>query len=381
MQNRTIVLSGATGFLGRHFAYEVLRKGSDAWLCAITRGSDVAQARERVLRAVLEVAHAEGTRMPNGAFDRLEVVLGDVTLPFCGLDAESRRALCSRQVGSFWHFAASTEFDEQRRAFIEQQNVLGTEHALDVAREIGAARFVHLSTSYACGKHEGEIPEALHEDAGFNNPYEQSKHRSEKLVLERCSAAGMDARILRPSIVVGSSQSHEPHGAEHAFYRFLRGIYGMRHLMRQADSAPAVYADAEAPLNLVPVDTLTRDAVALLEEGFPHGPFYHLTSNQCPTVKQALDAVCDAASVPHLRISPEPIAQPSPLERMLAEGMSLYASYLQKRRQFARAYGTPPALGAHDARLWCDRWIDLHRMGRRHSDPGLPTTQEARRHE
>src|SRR6202034_2584281 len=75
-----ILITGATGFVGGHFAYRLLGLGHS--LVAVVRGSNREEGRARLLRTLADVAGSYGEpALGADAEARLDVALGDVTRP------------------------------------------------------------------------------------------------------------------------------------------------------------------------------------------------------------------------------------------------------------------------------------------------------------
>ncbi|MEN0012304.1 MAG: SDR family oxidoreductase [Solirubrobacteraceae bacterium] len=202
----------------------------------------------------------------------LRLVSGDLTTgPFPDLPDD---------VDTIIHCAASVGFDlplQQQR----QINVEGTRRVLEAAAGLQLGRFMHVSTAFVAGDHDGVFgPEDLDRGQGFRNTYEQSKFEAEHLVRE----SGLPWQIVRPSIVVGDQHT----GWTTAFnvvYGPLRAY--ARGLMQVAPG------NVEAPVDLVPIDVVSRGMVALLDE--PVGGTHLLVSgSRAPSVGEFVE---QAASV------------------------------------------------------------------------------------
>jgi nucleoside-diphosphate-sugar epimerase len=328
-------VTGATGFVGGHFVYRVLKQ-SDARIVAVVRARAGEDARERLLRTLEEVAASY-----REAFDRellaarLEVVHGDITLPACGV-----RAL-DAGVDQFWHIAASLKFEDKHKAEIRLQNVDGTRNALQLAEQLGAERFVYVSTAYTCGKYSGEVPEALHDlERKFNNVYEQTKCEAEHEVARWAARSGRAATILRPSIVVGPGRSHLPGGSDTGLYGFAREIHRLRRTFTAAGRPLVMCGEAEASVNLIAVDDVVGEMWRLAQRGFQGGLVHHLTSEQHPNVGRLLEVVGRLCGVGAIACVPTREAAPSPVEQVIDRRAVFYSSYLRDDKRFARRSST-----------------------------------------
>jgi len=120
MPQRNFV-TGVTGFVGSHLAYRLLEDGHP--VVALARGGKNASARDRVIEVLGEVAGSEDRLRPH--LDRLEVLEGDISKPFLGLDENSYRRAAS-MTDEVWHCAASLSFtDEERDKIFEAAKALG----------------------------------------------------------------------------------------------------------------------------------------------------------------------------------------------------------------------------------------------------------------
>ena len=234
-----VFLTGATGFLGMEVLARLLEAG-DREVVVLVRASDNDAAAERV-----DDVLAKLWRDPSPYRDRVRAVAGDVTQDGLGIGAAERTQL-AEDIGAIMHCAASISFDmplDEAR----QINVEGTREIIGFARECKALgrleRFVHVSTAYVSGKHEGTFRERQL-DAGqeFRNTYEQTKWEAEHIVRE---ATDLAPAIARPSIVMGEADTGWT-PAFNVLYWPLRAF--ARGLFAQIPARP------EGRVDVVPVD-------------------------------------------------------------------------------------------------------------------------------
>ncbi|NEX15155.1 MAG: hypothetical protein C1943_00610 [Halochromatium sp.] len=181
---KRILITGATGFLGRHFVTELLRDDPQSRVHALVRPKGQTSAQQRL--AALELDPT-----------RCHALAGD--LSDSGSFAEQLPV-----IDEFWHLAGLTEFHEDKRAQLERVNIEGTRQALKLAKQLDVQRFFHISTAYVCGLTSAPVPEdGLLPSPRFRNPYEETKYLGERLVRE----SSLPWVVLRPSIIMGHSRT------------------------------------------------------------------------------------------------------------------------------------------------------------------------------
>src|SRR2546428_652204 len=121
-----VLLTGATGFLGRHLLRELFAAGRRV---AILVRDATTPAEERVRELLAELPPR---------YHRPTVVAGDLRAPHLGLSAVDRQWL-SRHCAGVVHAAADVSF---RKGKAWAVNVEGTARLL----ELGLAKFHHVST-------------------------------------------------------------------------------------------------------------------------------------------------------------------------------------------------------------------------------------------
>jgi nucleoside-diphosphate-sugar epimerase len=220
----------------------------------------------------------------------------------------------------------------------------------DATRELVAAaaaaeappRFVHVSSAFV------EVSGRSHENA-----YELSKLEAEEAVL----SSELDAVILRPSVVIGST-------ADGAIARF-RGVYATLRLLTQG-LFPAIPADQNALIDIVPVDLVAAAVSSAVRGEHRRGSVINVTAGESsPTVGWLFGTACEViervSELPLTRppfVSPDryrrlfrPLVLPelSGAQRVVLETVELFLPYL------ARSHAFPPAV-TPDPELIREAW-------------------------
>lgn len=335
-----ILVTGATGFVGRAIVTRLLAAGREVTVLARARhGLD---ARARVRAALGETAGA-------GAVD---VVEGDLETPGVGLAARELARLRER-VDTVVHCAGDTAFvPSDRRRFVAGH----VEGPVALLRTLAGGRLVRwaqVSTAFVCGERTGTVREA-DDDLGqrFHNAYERVKLDAEGAVRAAGEATGVEVCVLRPSIVVGAAPATAGGDPSNLFFAFIRLLAA---LARWPGAGPALRIEAApaAPFNIVPIDHVAAATLALARDRHAAGGTFHLVVREAPSQARMLAMLVERLGSRGLALrdaATAPLADASPLERRVARMLGPYRAYLTQHVHFddraaaARlaALGVPP---------------------------------------
>ncbi len=260
-----VLLTGATGFLGREILWRLLARGREPVECLVRAEDDAAAAAR--LEEVL--AGAPPGALSAEARSRARALRGDLEIEGLGLEPTVAAEL-ERRLTRVVHGAASVRFDlplaEARRV-----NVDGTRRVLDLAaRSVVLERFDYVGTAYVAGRRAGRIGEDdLDGKAGFHNSYEQTKYEAERLVRER--RADLPIAIFRPSIVVGDSETGRAASFKVLYWPLQMISRGLILI------APARRTGV---VDLVPVDYVCDALEAISADPASRGGSFHLTAGE-----------------------------------------------------------------------------------------------------
>ncbi|GII93697.1 non-ribosomal peptide synthetase family protein [Sinosporangium siamense] len=218
---RSVLLTGATGFLGRHLLAALLARGVPEVICLVRAGNQ-ADARARLvtpdppctrLTDVRASASAAGSSpvyaRVTGSRDRVTALPGDLTAPRLGLTAAEFDALAER-VDVICHNGGLVNF-AQPYEHLRPANVGGT---LSVLRLATAGRPIPVHLISTLGVFLGSAPygdpitEADRPDdpAGLTDGYNQSKWVADRLV-RTARERGLPTTVHRPARIAGDSRT------------------------------------------------------------------------------------------------------------------------------------------------------------------------------
>ncbi|XP_076687159.1 putative fatty acyl-CoA reductase CG5065 [Andrena cerasifolii] len=267
-----ILLTGATGFLGKALLEKLLRSCPRLATIFILIRPKQGQTVEQRYKKLLEnpVFGRIRTEFPD-AFNKIYPVKGDVSLPNLGLSPEDRNTLIQR-VNIVFHSAATVRFDEPLKVAVNL-NTKGTDLVIELCRNMkNLVSIIHVSTAYSnanrqeikesiyttkvkpstvidmCESLDDETLKVLEKKILENHPntYTFTKNLAEQLILTK--AKDLPIAIVRPSIVCAAHEEPFPGWVDN-----LCGITGVM-LEIGRGTARSVMCDANMNLNIVPID-------------------------------------------------------------------------------------------------------------------------------
>ncbi|MBL8300686.1 MAG: alpha/beta fold hydrolase [Rhodanobacteraceae bacterium] len=358
---KSIFISGATGFLGGHFLLKRITWPGRVF--ALVRGDCLIQARQRLYAHLAECADSYGTLLPESDLDKkLVVITGDITVANCGVDADTIDTLRKENIAEFWHCAASLKFEDRHRSEIFSHNIGGTQQMLalfeTVCAPASSAEFIHISTAYSVGAAHGDIAEERHlPERKFNNAYEESKNHAENLVVDWCSERGLSYRVLRPSVVMGPRASHHSGTTRFGVYGLTKEIFRLRDTLSRLEHPLQIIGEDAATVNLTPVDECVYDMLSLSVNGFGDQRFFHLCNPSRFNVKQIIALIDSKTGANRVQMVPSREGEPSPLQDLFDTRTRFYAGYYHSDKRFQRSAAPQPALNWSDFDLYLSSFL------------------------
>ena len=252
----TVLLSGATGYLGIHVFKELLKDKDRKIYCLVRNGKD--NCAETRFKDLLKYYFNDDF---NAVFNnRVFIIEGDATDPStldnCHIDAQGITVInCAASVK---HFSKGNE--------IERANLGIVQNLIDWCLR-NNARLVHVSTESIFGHPTGGIPrKGLTYDEHMlyvgqvydDNQYVRSKFLAERLIYESILEKGLNAKVLRAgNLAPRISDGHfQINSATNNYMNTLKGFISLGKIP---------YDAAVASTEFSPIDK-TAQAVILLSE-------------------------------------------------------------------------------------------------------------------
>lgn len=236
-----ILITGATGFIGKHLTEELSKQGKHNIFCLV-RNHQKAKALEAL---------------------GVKLVYADIT------KKSSLDKFLEYKINVIFHAAAYVE--NRNQALLYQVNVLGSKNICELALKLAVDKFVYLS-SVAVVSGNTQVP--LTEELPFKatNIYGESKIEAEKIVREY-REKGLKTIIVRPPMVYGEDEPH--------MLKFLLFITKYR-LFPLVDKGAS-------KLHLGYVKNIVRAMIFLLDKNEALGDSFFLGDNEVLTVREVFD--------------------------------------------------------------------------------------------
>ena len=251
---QTVLLTGATGFLGAFLLHELLQTTTATIIC-LMRCQDAAAGWTR-LQSILIQYH-----LWNPADrDRIQILPGDLAQPHLGL-SEAEFLQLADQVEAIYHSGAIVDFVKPYST-LKATNVLGTQEILRLScsgRSIKPLFYISTigvfgAAGYFTGKTliDENTPLSLSEPfIGVDDGYAQSKWVAEQIV-QQAQQQGLPITIIRPGFIVGHSQTGAANPKDY-ISRLIKGCIELGcvpQLVGQKDQMVSVDYAAQAIVHL-----------------------------------------------------------------------------------------------------------------------------------
>ena len=258
----SILLTGASGFLGAFLLSELLEQ-TEAHIYCLVRAADTVLGMRKIQN------NLNSYKLWKEQYSsRIIPVVGDLSQPLLGLSREQFEKL-AHHIDVIYHNAAILNFVYPYSA-LKPTNVLGTQEVLRLACQSKVKTLHYVSTdavfdSSAYYGREVKESEPIIYTEGIDLGYTQTKWVSEKLVTI-ARDRGLMVAIYRPPLIAGDSKTGI-WNTEDFTCRFIKGCI-------QMGSIP----DMNCGITLVPVDYVSRAIVYLSKQKESLGKAFHLNN-------------------------------------------------------------------------------------------------------
>ena len=272
--DEVVLLTGFPSFAARRMCEELLRTGPRTLVHAIVEQSAQAEARDALDALPLEQR------------GRVNLMEGDASAMDFGLSGVELAALAP-EVDRIHHMAQLSSLGADRK-LAERVNLGGAREVLEVAAVCRSLKcLVFHSSARVSGDRTGLVLEAeLEKGQGFRNVVEETLARGEKMM--RGAMKRMPICVLRPTIVVGDSQSGEVDRFDGPYFLILLIVTSPPDFPLPLPGRP------DSSFHLMPVDYYVRAACTLGRDARAPGRTFHVGDPSPITAKRVFELVAAA---------------------------------------------------------------------------------------
>ena len=342
----SIILTGATGFLGAFLMSGLLERGY--LVTVLGRASKGMRLSDRLSSLVRWFGINPG--------ERLTAIEADFSKKHLGLDDKAYGRLCAN-AGKIIHCASDTSFAERNRERVMKANVDSLPSLLDLVVDSRAEHLYYVSTAYVSGLCEGLCMETPITARSFTNVYEESKAQAEGIIRRSCEDKRVPLSILRPSIVYGHSKTGKSLKFNALYYAvksvlLIRDIF-VKDIIEQGGERSKKWGfnldddgilclplriclTNRGSVNLIPIDYFVETVLRIIEHSGTDG-IYHITSDNPPDITTLMDYSERFLGIRGIRALWNQSGQntdPNPAEELFGRFIEQYRPYLSDKRIF-----------------------------------------------
>ncbi len=337
---KTILLSGATGFLGEELAKRFMLVGYNINL--LIRPGKYKQFKELEMPQLLAMRQKS-----NFKTFKTRIFVGDITKKNLDLHEDDYRELAD-SVDEVFHCAAATKFSGVGDEELLITNFTGTQNILEFCVSGKKKCLHHISTAYVSGRKKGIIYENdLNDSYGFNNQYEYTKFLAEQEIEKFSLKHNLTRIIYRPSIIVGDSTTGVSKNFDN-LYSFAKTLWQLKQRVSKANNSDVnknkktiisarLPINPNASVNLVPVDFTANAIMSISLDKQSRNKTFHIVNPQTTTLSFILESVSETLDISGLKIveSEEFTAEDmTRIEKLIWRNIKVYDLYMRNEPYF-----------------------------------------------
>ncbi len=272
-RSRVTLVTGFPQYTTRRFVMELARADMERRITLLVP--------ERALEGAEQLIAA----LP-GDQSRFQILEGEVRKMDLGLSGKEFNAL-AEAVAVIHHMAGVFHLGVER-SLAEEVNVRGTEEVLELCRcAKDLEQLVYYGSLGISGDFKGVWTEDdLDNGQRFNNHYEETKYRAEKLLR---AETGLPLTVIRSSVIVGDSETGEIERFDGPYQLMLLFI------ALPVDLGLPLPGRASRYINLIPVDYFAEAAQALSACSEAIGRTFHIIDPEPMTMAAVFELVAMAS--------------------------------------------------------------------------------------
>lgn len=248
-----IILTGVTGTLGSQILLELLKLNEVSTIFLFIREKKNLTSLERFNR-IIDSFKLNSIDIDTSLLNKKTTILNsaDFFTPSNYLLPEANNYF----IHSAGYVNLSTNPED--RNMIMKENLDFSKHIFSSFNSY-IKKFTYISTAFSIGDIGGDIDNNYHgnKSPNYRNAYEESKHKTEKYLIESSKTKNVPLQILRPSVIGGNIEGIPKSYISKYMVYYLIGKFFYNNPLLEHNSI-RLSANFKGGLNIVPVDYVAK---------------------------------------------------------------------------------------------------------------------------
>lgn len=280
-----IILTGVTGTLGSQVLLELLKKETVEKVFLLIRDQKNLSTEQRFQKIVKSAIFNSQSAMLFNLNKKIQVLNSEEFF-------NPSKYLLEKDNNYFIHSAGyvnlSTDVSQKELIFKENfsfaKKIFETFHFY-------IDKFTYISTAFAIGDIGGRIENDYHNNITpyYRNAYEESKHKTEKYLLEEASKKDIEIQILRPSVIGGNAINKPLNYISKYMVYYLVGKFFYKNPLLENNTI-RVSVNFKAGLNIIPVDYVAKVIAKVFLKDIQQ---LNITHNKCTNLVTGLTRIIE----------------------------------------------------------------------------------------
>jgi nucleoside-diphosphate-sugar epimerase len=280
-----IILTGVTGTLGSQVLLELLKNETIDKISLLIRDKKNLSAQQRFQRIIESELFCSETKMHPEVYRRIDVYNSEAFF-------KPATYLLMKNENYFIHSAGYVNLstDVSQKELIFKENFSFAKKIFE-AFHLYTKKFTYISTAFAIGDVGGKIENNFHDDVvpNYRNAYEESKHKTEKHLLEEGKKKGVQIQILRPSVIGGNVMNTPLNYISKYMVYYLVGKFFHKNPLLEGNEM-RLSVNFKTGLNIIPVDYVAKVIVTVLRKNIQE---LNIVQNKCTNIVTGLTRIIE----------------------------------------------------------------------------------------
>lgn len=280
-----IILTGVTGTLGSQVLLELLKIEAIEKIFLLIRDKKNISAQERFTNIVKSNIFIDQKALLSNFDEKIKVFNSEEFF-------SPSEYLSEKDHNYFIHSAGYVNLstDLSQKELIFNENFSFAKKTFEIFHSY-IHKFTYISTAFAIGDIGGIIENDYHNDMipCYRNAYEESKHKTEKYLLEEASKKDVEVQILRPSIIGGNAINQPLNYISKFMVYYLVGKFFYKNPLLK-DNTIRISVNFKAGLNIIPVDYVAK---VIAKVFFKDVQQLNITQNKCTNLVTGLTRIIE----------------------------------------------------------------------------------------